>query len=117
MHPTDEDNRPQGEAERWQSVEPLYHTWLGHPVVISYTLASNRWDFEHPFEIARGSVEGREALFVLEQAGNVGVGVRRVIKGENDSEELGDLVFFPWGAIHSMYSLASEESEEQPDEE
>lgn len=117
MHPTDEDNRPQGEDEQKRSVEPLYHRWLGHPVIISYSRGSNYWDFERPYEIARGTVEGREALFVLEQSGSVGVGVRRIIEGEEGGEELGELLFLPWGAIHSMYSLAGEESEEQPSDE
>lgn len=104
MHPTDEDNRPQEEDERTQRTEPLYHSWLGHPVVISYSRASNWWDFEHPYEISRGAVEGREALFLLEQPGSVGVGVRRILEAEEDREELGELLFVPWGAIHSMYS-------------
>lgn len=109
-----EQGRSQEETEQAERVEPLYYKWLGEAVVINYSRGPSWLDIKDPYEVARGAIEGREALFYLEQAGSEGIGVRRLLEGEDGEEKLGVLLFLPWGAIHSIFRA---EPEEQPDDE
>jgi hypothetical protein len=80
-------------------------------VVINYSRGPSWFDLETPYDVATGPIEGREALFYLEQSGPTGVGVRRILAGESGNEELGELLFLPWGAINAMFSAVPEDEE------
>jgi hypothetical protein len=93
-------------------VEPAYHRWLGHAVVLNYSLGTAQLTEDAIFEPAAGPVEAREAVFLLEEAGSVGVLVRRLL---GEEEGLGAPVFIPWTTIHAMFSLSEdEEGDEAP---
>jgi hypothetical protein len=109
----DNESRLEGEGERWERAEPLYYAWLGQPVVINYARGPSWVALEDPYEAAKGPVEAREALFLLEQAGSVGVGVRRILRDDDDREQLGILLFIPWGAIHAMYSAIADDLDDE----
>lgn len=114
--PSDEERKFEEESEQTRRVEPLFYKWLGEPVIINYSRGPSWFELEDPYEVARGAVEGREALFFLEEAGVQGVGVRRILKGDDNGEELGALLWLPWSAIHTMFSALPEDEEEQTDE-
>ncbi len=116
MLPSDEERKFEEESEETRRVKPLFYKWLGEPVIINYSRGPSWFETEDPYEVARGAVEGREALFLLEEAGPQGVGARRILKGDEDRDELGDLLWLPWSSIHAMFSALPEDEEEPPDE-
>lgn len=114
--PLGDEGRAAQETPSRSPVEPAYHRWLGHPVLLNYSKASASIAEDALFEIAKGAVEGREAVFLLEEAGSVGVLVRRLLGDEGRDDDLSASVFMPWSAIHSMVSLVEDgEGDEAPD--
>ena len=105
------------ETPPYSPAEPAYFRWLGHPVVLNYSKGSKQLTEETTWELVNGPVEGREAIFSLEEAGVVGVLVRRLMLDEDGNQDVGPPVFIPWSSIHSMYSLSEDEEEgdEAPD--
>lgn len=107
--PLDEQGRAAQKTPSASTVEPVYYRWLGHAVVLNYSLGTAQIAEDAIFEPATGPVEAREAVFLLEEAGSVGVLVRR-LRGEE--EGVGAPVFIPWTTIHAMFSLSEDEDEE-----
>lgn len=107
--PLNDEGRAAQETPSRPSVEPAYFRWLGHPIVLNYSKGSKQLTEETTWELVKGPVEGREAIFVLEEAGHVGVLVRRIMRDEDESQDIGPAVFIPWSSIHSMFSLSEDE--------
>lgn len=101
------------EDARNRAVEPVYHRWLGHIVVLNYSHGEAELTRGTFYDIASGQVEGREGAFLLQEAGSVGILVEKLILTAEGEEDLSGMrVFVPWAAIHSMYSLDEEDENE-----
>lgn len=112
--PLGEEGRSAQETPSRSSVEPAYQRWLGHAVVVNYSLGSAQLREGAIFEPATGPVRGREAVFLLEEAGPVGVLMRRLLGDEEGG--VAPPVFIPWSSIHAMFSLSEEvDGDETPD--
>lgn len=92
-------------------VEAFPYRLLGKDIVLSYTGGPGLHDLDNPYEIARGPTESREALFFLEEVNPMGIVVRKVMLDEDDKEGVGLPIYFPWGAIHSLFEAYADEPE------
>lgn len=96
---------------RTNSVEAFPYRLLGKDIVLSYTSGPGLYDLDDPYEIAKGPTEFREALFFLEEVDPMGIVVRKVMLDKDDKEGIGLPIYFPWGAVHSLFQAYPDEPE------
>lgn len=97
---TDPGGREAGQSEEDRPQSGVYG-YVGKPVIIGYVAGPYLQEQQNPYGIARGRLEARQALFIVEDVGAVGVFVRRIL-GES---EAGPRIFMPWSAIHQILEL------------
>jgi hypothetical protein len=90
------------EEERRKRSRPTVYEWENELVIIYYTGAPFPGS---PYEIEKGSPESRAGLFGLDEVSDLGVIVRKIGKGEDDSITYEHPVFIPWGSVHFMERL------------
>ena len=102
---TEESSAPIPDQEAKRST---VYSWEGDPVLMSYHSGPYLADLRYPYEVARGPLEGRQALFVLKEVDELGVIVQRIL----DDEDLAEPVFMPWSAVHSITPVGDLEEDE-----
>lgn len=104
-----------GESWEAEHSRPTVYEYIGKPVLVGYVGGPYLSNIRNPYDIARGQLEARQALFLLEEVSNLGINARRILA----DQELGPPFFFPWTAIHQIQvlELLDESKEEQEQEE
>lgn len=106
-----------GESWEAEHSRPTVYEYVGVPVLIGYVGGPYLHDIRNPYDIARGQLEARQALFILEEVSDLGITARRIL----GAEELAPPTFMPWSAIQQIHRLPSsdqlEEKQEQEEQE
>jgi hypothetical protein len=99
--------RRPNQPEETEHQRATVYEWVGTVVIVNYAAGPSWGADDNPFSLARGAIEGREGVFVLNEVSSVGVILRRVLEGN-----LSTPVFMPWSTIHAIYQPGHEEESE-----
>jgi hypothetical protein len=83
------------ERQKSEHSRPTVYEWTGELVILHYTGGPFP---QSPWEIEKGGLEARSALFGVDEVSELGVIVRKIREGG----KLDDPLFIPWGSVLSM---------------
>ncbi len=91
--------------------EPTVYDWVGDLVLVNYTRGPYWEEVKDPYDIARGALEGREGVFLLQEVSSLGVLVRRPVP---EKQNWAQPVFMPWVSVHAVRQLTAEQEPAEP---